>query len=177
MQGDIFFKEVKKGYNKEEVQSFLRKLDAENRDALQAKDDEIKRLLNEKSAMQADFESRIADLEAQLAEKTEKCDEGASKYEELCTKVGEKLLFAEQQAERILAEANEKKQNIEAEAALKAEQNVSAITAKAREDIAAVLRAAEILKQKSMLINTGLEQTKRVLEDTIEQVEKAAKNA
>lgn len=177
MQGDIFFSEAKKGYNKEEVQAFLLRLDEENRDALQSKADEYKRLLNAMEAMKADYEKRIASLEAELAEKVSKCEENAAKYEELCARMGEKLLFAEQQAEKIISEANVTKQKIDAEATLKAEQNVAAITAKAREDAAAALRAADILRQKSVLINSGLEQTKRILEDAIAQIEKAAKNA
>lgn len=177
MQGDIFFSEAKKGYNKDEVHAFIRKLDEENRDALQTKADEQKRLLNEMEAQRAEYEKRIASLEAELSEKVAKCQENAAKYEELCARMGEKLLFAEQQAEKIIADAEAQKQRIDADATLMAEQNVAAITAKAREDAAAALRAADILRQKSILINTGLEQTKRVLEDAIAQIEKAAKNA
>lgn len=177
MQGDIFFSEAKKGYNKDEVHAFIRKLDEENRDALQTKADEQKRLMNRMEAQKAEYEKRIASLEAELSEKAVKCEENAAKYEELCARMGEKLLFAEQQAEKIIADAEAQKQKTDAEAALKAEQNVAAITAKAREDAAAALRAADILRQKSILINTGLEQTKRVLEDAIAQIEKAANNA
>lgn len=177
MKGDIFFSEAKKGYNKDEVHAFIKKLNEENEDALLRKADEQKRLLNDLESQKQAYEKRIAELETELSEKVAKCEENAAKYEELCARMGEKLLFAEQQAEKIVADANAKKQKIDEEAALKAEQNVAAITAKAREDIAAVLRAAEIMKQKSMQINSGLEQTKRILEDAITQVEKAAKNA
>ena len=177
MQGDIFFREAKRGYNKDEVHAFIKKLDEENRDALQTKADEYKRLLNDMEAQKAEYEKRIASLEAELSEKVAKCEENAAKYEELCARMGEKLLFAEQQAEKIIADATAQKERIDAEAAVKAEQNVAAITAKAREDAAAALRAADILRQKATLINSGLEQTKRILEYAIAQIEKAAKNA
>lgn len=173
---EVFFSEAKKGYNKQEVEAFLKRVNDENLAALQAKADEYKRLLNKSEAMKAEYESRISELEDALSEKTAKCEESAAKYDELCAKMGEKLLFAESEAARIKRDAEEEKARIEAEAELKAEQTLAAISAKAREDAAAVLRAADILKQKSALINSGLEQTKRLLEDAISQIEKAVKN-
>ncbi len=173
---EFFFSEAKKGYNKQEVEAFLKRVSDENLAALQAKEDEYKRLLNRVEAMKAEHEGRIRELEDALAEKTAKCEESAAKYDELCAKMGEKLLFAESEAARIKREAEDAKARIEAEASEKAEQTLAAIGAKAREDAAAVLRAADILKQKSALINSGLEQTKRILEDAISQIEKAVRN-
>lgn len=176
MQGEAFFSEAKKGYNKSEVEAFLKRVDEEHKEELKSKADEYKRLLNEKDALKADYESRIALLEASLAEETAKREESAAKYDELCAKMGEKLLLAEKQADSIISEAEAEKRRTESEAAAKAQQQVTAISARAREDAAAVLRAADILKQKSALINAGLEQAKRILEDAITQIEKAVKN-
>lgn len=177
MQGEVFFSEAKKGYNKEEVQAFLKRLDADNRDALQGKADEYKRLLNEKEAMQADYEARLSALEAELAESRSKCDESTAKYDELCARMGEKLLFAERQAASITSAAEAEARHIKESATHKAEQSVAAISAKAREDAATALRAAELLRQKGLAINTGLDQLKKALEDALLQIEKATGNA
>lgn len=177
MQNEVFFSEAKKGYNKEEVQAFLKKLDAENRDALQSKADEYKKLLNEKEAMQADYSARISALESELAETRSKCEESAAKYDELCARMGEKLLFAEQQAAKVTSNANAEAQRIKEKATHIAEQNVAAISAKAHEDAAAALRAADLLRQKGLAINSGLDQLKKALEDALAQIEKAARNA
>ncbi len=177
MTGEVFFSETKKGYNKEEVLAFIRRMSEEHERALQAKNDEIKALMNKSSARDQEYAARIAELERALADKDSECAENSAKYEEICAKLGEKLLFAEKQADRIINEAEQSKRNTEDEATRLAEAKVAAIAAKAREDAAAALRAADILRQKSQLINAGLEQTRRILEDALEQIEKAAKNA
>lgn len=177
MTGEVFFSEAKKGYNKEEVLAFIRRMSEEHGRALQAKNDEIKALMNQSAVKDQECAARIAELEKALADKDGECAEKSAKYEEICAKLGEKLLFAEKQADRIINEAERSKLDTEEEAAKQAEAKVAAISAKAREDAAAALRAADILRQKSQLINAGLEQTRRVLEDALAQIEKAAKNA
>lgn len=177
MTGEAFFSEAKKGYNKEEVQNFIKRVNYEHEQALQSKNDEIKALMNEKSNLAADYSARIAELERALEEKTVECAESAAKYEEICARLGEKLLFAEQQSEKIIAAAELEKQQTAEEAAKQAERNVAMISARAKEDAAAALRAADILKQKSQIINASLDQTKRILEEALAQIEKAAKNA
>ena len=47
MSGSITFKEAKKGYDKEEVHSFILSLNNEHQSKLDAKNDEIKSLLIE----------------------------------------------------------------------------------------------------------------------------------
>lgn len=177
MQDGIFFSEAKKGYNKEEVQAFLKRLDAENRDALQSKADEYKKLLNEKEAMRADYAARISALEEELAECRIKCEESTAKYDELCARMGEKLLFAEQQAAKITADAEAEARQIKETATHKAEQHVAAISAQAREEAATALRAADLLRQKGLAINIGLDGLKKALEDALSQIEKATGNA
>lgn len=177
MTGEVFFSEAKKGYNKEEVMSFIRQLNDEHERALQSKNDEIKALINEKAARDEEYSARIAELEKALEERNGECAESAAKYEEICARLGEKLLFAEQQSEKIIAEAEQTKKQTADEATKLAEAKVAAISAKAREDAAAALRAADILKQKSQIINASLDQTRRILEETLTQIERAAKNA
>ena len=176
MTGEVFFNEAKKGYNKEEVLAFIKQLNDEHERALQSKNDEIKALMNENAARADEFGARILELEKELEESKTAGLESAAKYDEICARLGEKLLFAETQSEKIIAEAELKKAQIDTEAAKQAEASVAAISAKAKEDAAAALRAADILRQKSQLINAGLEQTKRILEDALSQIEKAVKN-
>ncbi|MBQ3081267.1 MAG: hypothetical protein IJC49_02305 [Clostridia bacterium] len=177
MTGEVFFSEAKKGYNKEEVMSFIRRLNEEHEGALQRKNDEIKRLGNENASLTEEYSARIAELEKALEEKNGECAENAAKYEEICAKLGEKLLFAEKQSEKIISEAEETKRLTAEEAEKKAEARVAAISAKAKEDAAAALRAADVLRQKSQIINASLDQTRRILEDALAQIERAAKNA
>jgi len=176
MTGELFFSEAKKGYNKEEVLAYIKQLNYEHEMALQSKNDEIKALMNENAARAEEYSARIAELEKALAESDGAVKENAAKYEAICASLGEKLLFAEAQSKSIIDEANRKKDQISVDAARQAEASVAAISAKAREDAAAALRAADILRQKSQIINAGLEQTKRILEEALAQIEKAAKH-
>ena len=174
MSAEILFNDAKKGYDKTEVHAFLDKLKDEHEYELGKKNDEIKTLTAEKQRLEERLNARIAELEKQLAEEQETNAEGAAKYEQLCAQIGEKLLFAEQQSSAVLSEAEAKKSQIEAEAKLRADKNVADITEKAKESAASAIKAADVLKQKSQLINAALEQTKRIIDDAIAQIEKAA---
>lgn len=176
MAVDVVFSDAKKGYNKEEVQRFIEKLTDDHQYALSVKDDAVKNLMNEKEAAEVKYNARIAELEAELAAVKEESKAQSAKYEEFCARMGEKLLFAEKQSAQIIAEAELMKQKAEADAVIKAEQSVAAISAKAREDAAAALRAADILRQKSQIICAGLDHTKRIIEEAISNIERAASN-
>lgn len=177
MAVNVVFTEAKKGYNKEEVQRFIEQIMFDHERAIREKDYAIKSLMNEKEGLEVKYKSKIAELEETLADTQSKEKEQSAKYEELCARMGEKLLFAEQQSALIIAEAENLRTKAETEAAQKAELSVAAISAKARENAAAALRAADILKQKSQQICVGLDHTKRVLEEALEAIEKTAKNA
>jgi len=176
MAVDVVFSEAKKGYNKEEVQHFIERITTDHQRAISEKDDAVKAVMNEKEGLEAKYKSRIEELEKALAEAQSQGKEQSAKYEELCARMGEKLLFAENQSALIIAEAEAMKVKAAEEAAQKAELSVAAISAKARENAAAALRAADILKQKSTQICAGLDHTKRVLEEALEAIEKTAKN-
>lgn len=177
MAVDIVFSDAKKGYNKEEVQRFIQQLTEDHNMALRAKDDAIKTMMNDKESADKKYAAEIEELRAELEQARAEAKEQAAKYDELCARMGEKLLFAERQSAQIIADAEKEKQNIEAEAVKKAKVNVAEISAKAREDAAAALRAADILRQKSQLICAGLDHTKRVIEEALASIEKAAENA
>lgn len=187
MAVDIVFTEAKKGYNKEEVQRFIERLTSDHQRAIREKEDAVKSLMNEKEGLEAKYADRIAELEAELEKAQTEGKEQSAKYDELCARMGEKLLFAEQQSANIIVEAEEARENARREAevirskaaeeaAQKAELSVAAISAKARENAASALRAADILKQKSQQICVGLDHTKRVLEEALEAIERATKN-
>lgn len=177
MAVDIVFTEAKKGYNKDEVQSFIKQLVADHELALMSKDDAIKSLMNDKESAEQKHLEEVESLKAALEEAQKESKEQGAKYEELCARMGEKLLFAERQSAQIVAEAEAAKKKVEEEAAATAAANVAAISAKAREDAAAALRAADILKQKSQQICAGLDHTRRAIEEAIAAIERAAENA
>ncbi|MBR6594888.1 MAG: hypothetical protein IKK83_06865 [Clostridia bacterium] len=176
MAVDVVFSDAKKGYNKDEVQRFIMQLTSDHAYAIGEKNDAIKTLMNEKDAMERSYSARIAELEAALEAAQAENKDKTAKYDELCARMGEKLLFAESRSAQIIAEAEESKQRIEAEARKKAEESVAAVAAKAREDAASALRAADVLRQKSQNINAGLDHTKRVLEEAIAAIERLVKN-
>ncbi len=174
MAVEMFFREVKKGYDKEEVHAFVEKLRAGHEIELERRDDEIKTLTTENQRIRETLEARIAELELLLADEQARNAEGAAKYEQLCAQIGEKLLFAENQASAIIADAESNKLAIEGEARQRADAAVAEIIARAKEQAAASLRAADVLAQKSRIINAALEQTKRIIDDAIAQIGKAA---
>lgn len=177
MAVDVVFSDAKKGYNKDEVQRFIKQLSDEHEMALRAKDDAIKTMMNERETADKKYAEELQALQAELEKVRAEAKEQGAKYDELCARMGEKLLFAERQSATVIADAEARRASIEKEAEKTARTAVAEISAKAREDAAAALRAADILKQKSQLISAGLDHTKRVLEEAIASIEKAAGNA
>ncbi len=176
MAAEMFFKDAKKGYDKEEVHAFVEKLSADHEFELERKNDEIKSLTTELAGQKQKLEERIAELEKQLAEEQTKNKEGAAKYEQLCAQIGEKLLFAETQASTIIADAESKRALAEEDGKKRAEASVAEITAKARAQAESAVKAADVLSQKSRIITAALDQTKRIIDDAIAQISKAAEN-
>ncbi len=174
MSAEILFRDAKKGYDKTEVHEFLNRLNEEHEEKIAKKNDEIKSLTTEKQRIEERLNARITELEKQLADEQASNAEGAAKYEQLCAQIGEKLLFAEKQSSAVLAEAEQSREQIERDSRERAEKSVADITAKARESAASAIKAADVLKQKSQLINAALEQTKRIVEEAIAQIEKTA---
>lgn len=174
MSGSITFKEAKKGYDKEEVHSFILSLNNDHQSKLDAKNDEIKSLLNEKTLSESRLNAEIARLEALLAEKEAIITESTGRYDELCAQMGEKLLFAEQQARAIKNSADEEKEKILSQARAEAKAYTESVASEARLKAAASYDAVQLLLKKNQIISASLEQTKRILDDTVEQIKKAA---
>ena len=119
------FTESKKGYDKEEVNAFIKQLNETTEAKLIEKDskikeleNEIKRLSKKMTSTEQTFEKEVTDEELEAAKK---------KYERLCADMGEKLLLAEVKATEIIDEANTKAEKIVADARLDANKQVEEI--------------------------------------------------
>lgn len=174
MSGAITFKEAKKGYDKEEVHSFILSLNNEHQSKLEAKNDELKALLNEKTMLESRLSAEISRLEELLAEKEAIIAESTGRYDELCAQMGEKLLFAEQQASAIKSSAEEEKEQMLMQARTEAKAYTETIAVEAKLKAAASFEAVELLLKKNQIISASLEQTRRILDDTIAQIKKVA---
>ena len=88
--------------------------------------------------------------------------------------MGEKLLFAEQQARAIKNSADEEKEKILSQARAEAKAYTESVASEARLKAAASYDAVQLLLKKNQIISASLEQTKRILDDTVAQIKKAA---
>lgn len=174
MSGAITFKEAKKGYDKEEVHSFILSLNSEHQSELEAKNDEIKALINDKSLIESRLNAEIHRLEVLLAEKEAVIAESTGRYDELCAQMGEKLLFAEQQASSIRSSAEAEKEQLLVQARAEAKAYTEAVASEAKLKAAASYEAVQLLLKKNQIISASLEQTKRILDDTVAQIKKTA---
>ncbi len=132
MSNDIYFRTALSGYNKNDVISFIEKLNSEQvervnelNERLRSAQTESKRLSTEV----AELKAKCAELEAQLsmsdetralnAEKAQKYETMQGSYADIMLEAEhtskEKVRIAEERAEKILAEANETKRQIVAE--------------------------------------------------------------
>ena len=174
MTDSMFFKEAKLGYDKEEIHRFLRRLNEEHEYTLSIKDDEMKNLVNEKTVAEENYQRQIQELQGLLREKEAENAENAGKYEEVCTKIGEKLLFAERQSSAIIAAAEETGRAIEREAKQRTEVMLAELAAKTEKDVDSALKAAELLRQKSQVISDGIDRMRQTVVEAVMQIAKAA---
>ena len=119
------FTESKKGYDKEEVNAFIKQLNEATEARIIEKDSKIKELedeirrLNKKSAQ--------AYNSVEKAESDEELENEKKKYQRLCADMGEKLLLAEVRASEIIDDANAKAEKIISDARLNANKEVEEI--------------------------------------------------
>lgn len=132
MSADIYFRTSLSGYNKSDVIKFIEKLNAEQIERVNELNDKIRSAQTEIRRLTAELDSaqeKCAVLEKQLAEAESKStanDEKAQKYDEMTGTYAdimleaehtskEKVRIAEEQAEKIIAEANGIRKQIVAE--------------------------------------------------------------
>lgn len=132
MSTDIYFRSSLSGYNKSDVIKFIEKLNAEQiervnelNDKLRSAQSELRRLsseLEEAKNKCSSLESQLADSEAKHTvndEKAQKYDEMTGTYADIMLEAEhtskEKVRLAEEQAEKIISDANCIKKQIVAE--------------------------------------------------------------
>ncbi len=160
------FTESKKGYDKEEVNNFIKQLNETTEARIAEKDakikeleDEIKRLSKKGDVVSA---QPIAETPA------EDSSEAKKKYERLCADMGEKLLLAEVKASEIIEDANSKAEKIMIDARVSANEKVEEILKDANFKADGIRKAvaeySEKEKEIMALLNTTEETFRKALE-------------
>jgi cell division septum initiation protein DivIVA len=119
------FTESKKGYDKEEVNAFIKQLNEATEARIMEKDSRIKELEDEIKRLSKKTIS--SDAPTEKVESDEELENAKKKYQRLCADMGEKLLLAEVKASEIIDEANAKAEKIIADARLDANKEVEEI--------------------------------------------------
>lgn len=163
------FTESKKGYDKEEVNNFIKQLNEATETKLAEKDARIKELENELRLM-----SKKADSEPKAEEKSSdaeaETEEMKKKYERLCADMGEKLLLAEVKASEIVDEANEKAEKILADARINANKEVEEILEDAKLSSAGIKKAVAEYSAKEREIMALLHTTEETFNIALERI-------
>lgn len=160
------FTESKKGYDKDEVNAFIKELNEKNEAILAEKDERIKELedeLKRQSKASAPVVESAPVVDASL-------DEAKKKYERLCADMGEKLLLAEVKASEIIDAANKKAEEIVAQARLDANSQVEAILEDATLSAEGVKKASADFLAKEKEIMALLSVTEETFEKALERI-------
>lgn len=162
------FTESKKGYNKDEVNNFIKQQNEANEAKLAEKDRKIKSLEDEIKKLSKNADSAPAKVEAPATAENTDLEEAKKRYERLCSDMGEKLLLAEVKASEVIEEANKKAEAIIAEARIAANEQVKKILEDSEKNAEGIKKAiAEYsAKEKEILalLNTTEETFKKALE-------------
>ncbi len=164
------FTESKKGYDKEEVNSFIKQLNEATEAKLSEKDERIKELedeikrLSKRAESASKVEKEIAPMEDEDLEASKK------KYERLCADMGEKLLLAEVKASEIVDEAKEKGEKIIADARIEANKQVEAILKDASLSADGIKKAAAEYMAKEREIMALLNTTEETFTKALDRI-------
>lgn len=159
------FTESKKGYDKDEVNNFIKQQNEANEAKLAEKDKKIKSLEDEIKKL-----SKKADSTPEVPQtsKDDELEEAKKKYERLCSDMGEKLLLAEVKASEVVEEANKKAELIIAEARIKANDQVAKILEDSEKTAEGIKKAiadySSMGKEIMALLNTTEETFKAALD-------------
>jgi cell division septum initiation protein DivIVA len=163
------FTESKKGYDKEEVNSFIKQLNEATEAQLAEKDAKIKELENEIKILSKKSDSQpentVSDTDAQTD-----LEEIKKKYERLCADMGEKLLLAEVKASEIIDEANSKAEKIVADARINANKEVEEILEDAKLSSAGIKKAVAEYSAKEREIMALLHTTEETFNLALERI-------
>lgn len=167
------FTEAKKGYDKEEVNNFIKQINEANEAKLAEKDEKIKSLENEikrltKKCEAVKNDSKEEDSKESKIESDENLEAAKKKYEKLCTDMGEKLLLAEVKASEVIEEAEKKAEKIVADARIDANDQIEKILEDAKASCDGIKKAVSEYSAKEReilaLLNTTEETFKLALE-------------
>lgn len=161
------FTESKKGYDKEEVNNFIKQQSEATEAKLAEKDAKIKELENEIKRLSKKAESSSEEKDTQSEADLE---EIKKKYERLCTDMGEKLLLAEVKASEIIDEANEKAEKILADARINANKEVEEILEDANLSAAGIKKAVAEYSAKEREIMALLHTTEETFNLALERI-------
>jgi vacuolar-type H+-ATPase subunit H len=159
------FTESKKGYNRDEVNNFIKQQNEAHEATIAEKDKRIKELEDEVRKLSKNASATPAPVETPPSEDL---SEIKKKYERLCADMGEKLLLAEVKASEIVDDANKKADLIIAEARIKANDQVTAILEDSKKSSEGIKKAiaeySAMGKEISALLSTTEETFKKALE-------------
>lgn len=162
------FTESKKGYDKEEVNSFIKQLNEANEAKLAEKDERIKELEDEIKRLSKRTETTTKVEKEPVVVTDTDLEASKKKYERLCADMGEKLLLAEVKASEIVDDAKEKGEKIIADARIEANKQVEHILSDASLSADGIKKAAAdyMAKEREImaLLNTTEETFKKALE-------------
>ncbi len=159
------FTESKKGYDRDEVNNFIKQQNDAHEATLAEKNKRIKELEDEVRKLSQNATTTPATVEAS---QSEDLNEMKKKYERLCADMGEKLLLAEVKASEIVDDANKKAELIIAEARIKANDQIVSILNDAEKSAEGIKKAiadySAMGKEISALLSTTEETFKKALE-------------
>ena len=113
-----YFNRAFKGYDPDEVNEFILKLESEHEEKINALNNEISALTDKINSQSTAATANGDELSAREAELEEK----QRLYDSVCTQVGEKILSAEKVAQEIVKNAEAEAERIKANAVSEAER-------------------------------------------------------
>jgi vacuolar-type H+-ATPase subunit H len=162
------FTESKKGYDKEEVNSFIKQLNEATEAKLAEKDEKIKELENEIRRLSKKQPEQATEKKEEQTD--EDLEAVKKKYERLCTDMGEKLLLAEVKASEVIDEANEKAEKIVADARINANKEVEEILEDAKLSAEGIKKAVAEYSAKEREIMALLHTTEETFNIALERI-------
>ncbi len=165
------FTESKKGYDKEEVNNFIKQLNEATEAKLSEKDERIKELEDEIKRLSKKAEAVPEPKKETTPPATDSDLEAAKKkYERLCADMGEKILLAEVKASEIVDDANEKGEKIIADARIEANKQVEQILKDASLSADGIKKATAEYMAKEREIMALLNTTEETFAKALERI-------
>ena len=172
------FSKAGKGYNREEVDAYLLDLNRSYSEKEASLQDEIKKL----TASLADSERRYQQAEASFKAKEEELTSAYKAKEEECSSmmatIGQRIMLADDRAEKIVSEANEKADSIVEnanqqadevcrEALLDAQKQADAILEATKAHCGSFEKAVEDIKRMLLNVQNEVDATEKLMNQSL----------